>query len=353
MARARQTAYHIRVVGTRDKLVAGTPDLSDSGRIDSEQSIDIEYAGKHLPSDARFWWQVRLWDEENVPAHGRRHRRFSPVGCAMRCAPAAVDGGWVAPIPRHGYPDGVTLPAHLPEAMPFRYAELPLKQPAASLLKLFQRALFYPFDETAARFESSDKVLDAVWEVGRYTLQATPFLGVYVDGERQRIPYEGDAYIRMLGHYAVGREFAVQRSTHEFLLRNPTWPTEWQMHSLFMAWEDYMATGNSESLVRNYGLPARKTLVGLARSDGLISTTSGRQDKAFLAAIALASGELRDLVDWPPLLAAGVVGLDPVPGETDSFVFTDYNAVVNTFHYRALRTMADIARALDRDADAR
>jgi len=446
--RARQTAYRIRVAGTRDQLLADTADLWDSGRIDTDQSINIEYDGKRLAGDSQFWWQLRVWDEDGVPSSWTEPQQvFTGRLCDAQCpdSPAvpwrrmgdewfvenlrppgfrdippmtvqrpdplsivadfgraafatllvdgslgspeapqlvilgeklaadgrvdrspggtiafrevaleAVGGGafQVASIPRHSYPGAVALPPHVPEVMPFRYAELPVKPAGAQLPKLFQRALFYPFDDMGAEFASSDSVLNAVWELGRYTLKATSFLGIYIDGERERIPYEGDAYIQMLGHYAVDREFAIQRHTHEFLLRNSTWPTEWQMHSVLMAWEDYMASGNSESLTRNYDLLVRKTLLGLAAPDGLISTRNGRQDKAFLTGISLATGELRDLVDWPPPLAAGVVGPHPVPGETDGFVFTDFNAVVNAFHYRALRTMADIARVLGRDGDA-
>ena len=48
-----------------------------------------------------------------------------------------------------------------------------------------------------------------------------------VDGDRERIPYEADAYLNQLAHYGVDREFALARYSHEYLLANPTWPTEW------------------------------------------------------------------------------------------------------------------------------
>jgi hypothetical protein len=33
-----------------------------------------------------------------------------------------------------------------------------------------------------------------VWELCRYTLKATPFLALYADGNRERMPYEADAH---------------------------------------------------------------------------------------------------------------------------------------------------------------
>ncbi|MDD4698256.1 MAG: trehalase family glycosidase [Fermentimonas sp.] len=38
-------------------------------------------------------------------------------------------------------------------------------------------------------------------------------------------------------------------------------------------------------------------------------------------------------------------------GETDAFVFTDVNTVVNTYHYRALVLIANIAEVLGNEAD--
>jgi hypothetical protein len=32
---------------------------------------------------------------------------------------------------------------------------------------------------------------------------------IYVDGDRERIPYEADAYINMLSHYAVDSEYSI------------------------------------------------------------------------------------------------------------------------------------------------
>lgn len=43
------------------------------------------------------------------------------------------------------------------------------------------------------------KALDELYDFCTYSIRATSFAGVYVDGDRERIPYEGDIYINMLG----------------------------------------------------------------------------------------------------------------------------------------------------------
>lgn len=62
---ARQTAYQIRVASSDSLLLKNTPDLWDSGKIGSDQSIQIVYQGKPLTSGTRVSWDVQIWDEQN------------------------------------------------------------------------------------------------------------------------------------------------------------------------------------------------------------------------------------------------------------------------------------------------
>ncbi len=57
-----QTAYQILVASSPDRLAAGKADCWDSGKVNSDQSASVEYAGKPLPSATRFWWAIRVWD---------------------------------------------------------------------------------------------------------------------------------------------------------------------------------------------------------------------------------------------------------------------------------------------------
>ncbi len=61
-----QTAYQVLVSSNRDMLLAGHGDLWDSGKIASGDSSHVVYAGAALPSRARCFWSVRVWDQKHV-----------------------------------------------------------------------------------------------------------------------------------------------------------------------------------------------------------------------------------------------------------------------------------------------
>ncbi len=58
-----QTAWEIRVAGSKDKLLNARADLWTSGKVVSNQSVNIQYDGKPLTSRQDCWWQVRTWDK--------------------------------------------------------------------------------------------------------------------------------------------------------------------------------------------------------------------------------------------------------------------------------------------------
>jgi len=58
----RQTAYQILAASSLKNLSANKGDLWDSGKVESDHSIQIEYAGKLLSSGQRVEWKVRVWD---------------------------------------------------------------------------------------------------------------------------------------------------------------------------------------------------------------------------------------------------------------------------------------------------
>lgn len=60
---AAQSAYRISAATSEELLNKGNPDLWDSGKIESDQSIQIEYKGKPLKSGMRVCWNVQAWDE--------------------------------------------------------------------------------------------------------------------------------------------------------------------------------------------------------------------------------------------------------------------------------------------------
>jgi len=238
---------------------------------------------------------------------------------------ALADGDVTYPVHKASTTTGIDL-SWSGGVMPFRYVELLNCPGTVTADDLRQFVLHVPFDDSAASFTSSNSTLNAVWELCQYSIKATTFCGVYVDGDRERKPYEADAYLNQLSHYGVDREFATARYSYEYLLDNPTWPTEWRLHFAPMAWADYLATGNADALAANYNSLKTQLLTNWTRvSDGLL--------------VSQTTGTPRDIVDWPT-------------GERDGYSLTTVNTVVNAFHYQALRRMAEIATVLGHAADA-
>lgn len=63
---ARQTAYRVLVASSAEKLQEGQADLWDSGKVASDQSLNIVYAGKPLVSGQRAFWTVKIWDADGA-----------------------------------------------------------------------------------------------------------------------------------------------------------------------------------------------------------------------------------------------------------------------------------------------
>ena len=60
---AKQTAYQITVAKTGTEH---PETLWDSGRVSSDQSVYVPYAGPALTSRQRIAWRVRYWDQESA-----------------------------------------------------------------------------------------------------------------------------------------------------------------------------------------------------------------------------------------------------------------------------------------------
>jgi alpha-L-rhamnosidase len=63
-----QTAYRVLVAGDPKLLAADPGDLWDSGKVASDQSIQIAYAGRPLQSQQQCFWKVRVWDKDGEPS---------------------------------------------------------------------------------------------------------------------------------------------------------------------------------------------------------------------------------------------------------------------------------------------
>ncbi len=58
----KQTAYRVLVASSAEGLARDEGDLWDSGRVESDETVHVEYGGRALASRQRCWWKVKSWD---------------------------------------------------------------------------------------------------------------------------------------------------------------------------------------------------------------------------------------------------------------------------------------------------
>jgi alpha-L-rhamnosidase len=63
-----QSAYRILAASSEEKLEAEESLLWDSGRVESDRSVGVEYEGEALRSSSRCVWKVRVWDGAGDPS---------------------------------------------------------------------------------------------------------------------------------------------------------------------------------------------------------------------------------------------------------------------------------------------
>jgi hypothetical protein len=243
----------------------------------------------------------------------------------LRAAPPADERNTTTD--KAGTPPAVLTNPEWGVILPFRWVEIEGWPGELSPKNIIRKSAFAStWDDQAAAFESSDEMLNRIWDLCRYSIKATTFAGVYVDGDRERIPYEADAYLNQLSHYATDNDIQMARDTFDLLMKHPTWPTEWSFHMIFMAHADYRHTADTGWLSSRYESLKPKLLLEKAREDGLLVSSEAQIKKL-------------DIVDWPLK-------------ERDGFVFKPVNTVINAFHIRSLGMMSEMAAALGKDTEA-
>lgn len=204
-----QSAYHIRVASTEERLVAGGADVWDSGRIASNQQLHIEYAGPSLETGKRYHWQVEVWDQDG--------RRSSPSPVAWWEMGLLLPIDWFASWISNGKP--------LPERDEGYYED----DPAPLFRRSFQvegrvkRARLYAtalgYAEVTLNGENvSDSVLDPAWttvdkrifyachDVTEQLTEGENVLGVMLgNGWYNPLPLRMWSRINIREHLTVGR----------------------------------------------------------------------------------------------------------------------------------------------------
>ncbi len=234
----------------------------------------------------------------------------------------------------------VLMPGYIGEVLPFRYAQIDNYDGIARYNNITRSITFYPMGETGT-FTSSDTILNQVWELCKYSMKATSFGGLFVDGDRERVTYEGDVYINQLSYYAVSDQYSIARASLERLMFHSTWPTEWFLQTLEIAYNDYLYTGDISFLERYYEQLKLRTFRTLHDDeDNLLHSGKEISDEYLLLGLHTPFNPIRDIVDWPQ-------------GERDHYVFGECNTSVQAYYYKALDVFSKIAAALGNHYDAR
>ena len=57
----KQTGYQIQIAGSKENFDSEI--FWDIGKIDSENSVQINYSGSPLESGKRYFWRVKIWEK--------------------------------------------------------------------------------------------------------------------------------------------------------------------------------------------------------------------------------------------------------------------------------------------------
>ncbi len=183
------------------------------------------------------------------------------------------------------------------------------------------------FDEEASDFESSNSVLNDIYDMTKYTSKMTT-QGLYVDTQsRERLAYEGDALITGMTSFSYSPTSTAFKYSAEYLLNNTTWPSEYSLYNIMAIYQHYLYTGDKRMLEESYQALKSKTMEQFFdQSQGLMkrATTSFQHI----------------MVDWPAT-------------DIDGYKTTDayYNTVFNAVCVGGYEDMASIAAALGKESD--
>ena len=150
----RQSAYRILVAASEEALRADRGDLWDSGKVNGNESLGIDYAGLPLRSGQHCLWKVRVWDADGRPSD------WSP--------PAAWEMGLLRPDDWRGcwINDGRDHPTN--DAAFYREDPAPLFRREFQLDKPLRRARLYltglgSYEASLSGQRIGDQKLDPVW----------------------------------------------------------------------------------------------------------------------------------------------------------------------------------------------
>ena len=114
----RQTAYQVLVASTAERLETGQGDVWDSGKVASDQTMHIVYAGSALTTRQTCFWKARAWDKTGSPSPWSAAASWS-MGLLQ---PADWGASWIATFaptsavsPHNGYHSALATSADTPK----------------------------------------------------------------------------------------------------------------------------------------------------------------------------------------------------------------------------------------------
>ncbi|MEI3229377.1 MAG: family 78 glycoside hydrolase catalytic domain [Lachnospiraceae bacterium] len=195
-------------------------------------------------------------------------------------------------------------------------------------------AMEQAFDEEISDFTADDgseasTLLNRLYDLSKYSIKATD-QDVYTDSQaRERAPYEGDLLVNSNTSYSVIDQYALARHSNEWLIDNPTWPNDYSLFSVEMAYWDYIYTGNTDSISEYYDALKKKLTVKVNKEDSATGLIRANGSQAGNSAI----------IDWPV-------------SERDGYQTGYYDVVYNSEYVGIYQCMAELSTALGKTEDA-
>ena len=325
-------------------VVRGEPVVPVSVETNAAGHVVFDF-GKHAfgwvevnvptPGAYDFAWGELLDDKGSIQTDERYTRKQGNIRCA-RTQDAFTQTGWTRIPYREGNGSAFNPRdvGRFGKVMPFRWLEVVASPFPITAAHVRQVPIHYPYDMAESAFACDSSALERVYGFCKHTIRATSYTGRFIDGDRERLPYEADSYITQLGTYAISSDQTLARSMTDYLATHTTWPTEWKQFFIRMVYEDWMHSGKTDLVAKHYDLMKNvKSWRHLRRSDGLLVTPGTKMTAS------PDGGTFCDIVDWAKCYR-------------DGFVFTPVNAVVNALHYRNLKELSEMARAIGKPDDA-
>ena len=209
----KQTAYQVLVASKQDILAKDQGDLWNSGKVNSEQSIHVEYDGAPLKSGQRCFWKLRVWDKDGKPSEWSNNSTWEMALLGKE----EWKGAWIydgKPTPE----DEETL--YLDDPNPLLRKEFELSKPIASA-RLYITGLGY-YESYLNGHHIGDQVLDpgftdyskrvfySTFDVTSLLKEGNNCIGIMLgNGWYNPLPMRMWGWLNLRDHLTIGRPRAI------------------------------------------------------------------------------------------------------------------------------------------------